>query len=92
MIVKHGQVTIDNVSWTPIKALIDCYNMIINNITNATLKLRSDSTDPATEYALQSLLEYPVDAPRNTTILANATVLFGQLSAGTAAIQLRCRT
>lgn len=91
MIVRHGQITIDNVSWTPIKAVIDCYDMIINNITSVNLKLRSDSADPLTEYALQSLLEYPVDAPRNSVIGKNETVLFGQLSAGTAAIQIRCR-
>jgi len=91
MKVAHGQITIDNVSWTPIKALIDCYRMIINNITTVDLKLRTDSTDPLTEYTLQSLLEDVVDAPINTVIGKNETILFGQLSAGTAAIQIRCR-
>ena len=91
MKIAHGQITIDNVSWTPIKAIIDCYRMIINNITSVDLKLRSDSADPTTEYTLQSLLEYPVDAPVNTFIGKNETILFGQLSAGTAAIQIRCR-
>lgn len=90
MKVQHGQLTIDNVSWTPIKALMDCKKIIINNITGVDLKLRTDSTDATTQYTIQSLLDYPLEAPRNTIIAKADTIMFGQLATGTAAIQLRC--
>lgn len=92
MIIRHGQITIDNVGWTPIKPITsDCDQVIINNITNVALKLRTTLTDPTSEYVLQSLLEYPIDAPKNSFIGLNDTLMFGQLASGTATIQVRCK-
>lgn len=50
LVRKHF--TADSVSWTPIIAPIDCNGIIIKNLDDADVKLRSDAADPATEDTL----------------------------------------
>lgn len=45
------KVTVDNVSWTPLVASIDCYSFAI--YPNGDVKMRTDSADPNTEITIQ---------------------------------------
>lgn len=89
---KISQVSIDSVSWTPIKTNRDCIYFTIRNITNVILKLRSDLNDALTEIPLQSLQEFPPGAAikNMSPYRANEIVAYGQLSVGTANISLIC--
>jgi hypothetical protein len=46
------QISIDNVSWTPVVALIDCQGAGIKNSVAVDLKIRTDAADPATQDAI----------------------------------------
>ncbi len=43
------QIAIDNVSWTPVVAPIDCQGVGIKNSVAVDLKVRTDSADPTTQ-------------------------------------------
>ena len=43
------QIAIDNVSWTPVIAPIDCQGVGIKNSVAVDLKIRTDSADPTTQ-------------------------------------------
>jgi len=43
------QIAVDNVSWTPVVAPIDCMGVAIKNSVSVDLKIRTDSADPATQ-------------------------------------------
>lgn len=87
MQIGHGQITLDNVSWTPLRAPIDCRRVNFVNVTAANMKLRTNSSDATTEVVIPSLQDYVVPALQNAMIRDDDILLYGQLSTGTAAIK-----
>lgn len=87
MQVTHGSITLDNVSWTPLKAPADCRRVRFLNITPVAMKVRTNVSDANTEISVESLLEYAKEVLPNMMIRPADTIAFAQLVSGTAAIR-----
>lgn len=81
-------ITVDNVTWTPLKPPRDCYYFQVDNILSNNLKIRTDSTDPNTERTVYSMQNYAVQARRNSVLLASEVQAYAQLVAGSGQLWL----
>jgi hypothetical protein len=87
-------ISLDSVTWSPIKPPIDCYSIeIFNPIDDGTyLKLRSDPSDADSEIVLLSLSTRLFEIGKNSSpYRSNYPIIYGQLSAGSADIKVIAR-
>lgn len=87
---RHSTVTLDNAAWTAIRPSIDCLEIKVFNNGAATMKLRTNQADASTEWPVPSLQEYIIVAPRNSQYRLTDIVVYGQLTAGSYAVNVRC--
>lgn len=99
-VVRCKQTTLDNVSWTPIVAPIDCDNAYVINVdaagvaTAVVLKLRTDDADASTEIRINPGQQYSFagtfTAPHNTggrfRFGIGDSVIFAKLASGSYAV------
>lgn len=90
--------SVDNVSWTPIVAPIDCMSFSAKNTALVDLKIRTDSTDPNTQDtipagAMETILAPPhspgiQDQGKATRFLSGDTLGYLQAASGTGPVLL----
>jgi len=88
VITSITRTTVDNVNWTPIVAQSDCDYVAFYAESGVAVKVRSDSSDPATEKQLgaslqETLATTPPRFNRETRFFAGDNVYFVKTNAGT---------
>lgn len=88
MQIKHSLIALNDVDWRAIRSEIDCYTFSVWNSTDVVLKIRTLDTDPNTEIPVQPMNEYVFSdgTAKNSRILANQLLAYGQLASGSANI------
>lgn len=88
------QFSLDNVTWTPITATVDCNYWSLKAV--ASVFVRSDSGDASTQDTLSANSSEivgetaPLSSAHATRYRAGDTLLFAQAGSGTTTVYLRC--
>lgn len=89
----YKRTSVDNVTWTPIVAVMDCNNVVLHNIGAVSVKLRTDQNDPTTEKPLaagsQEVVMPPTRQPYGADTIrfpSGVTIVFVQASSSTSTI------
>lgn len=89
--IAYSKIALDNVSWTELKAPVDCYYCVIVNNLGVVLKVRTDQADPNTEIAVQPLMELSLSSSiaKSSVTLKNQVIAYGQLASGAGSVSIR---